>query len=108
MRNKDRKPKPVPEPPMEETPKTPKPKKKSAPPREWIPSGNGVGIVKFLAGNLGRSYTAIQIAAHLQTEKVGSVATLLSDFAKKGRVGKDAESGYTANEETVLALGRLG
>jgi hypothetical protein len=105
MRNKDRKGKPsttakatVLEPVVEEI-RAPEKVKRVSVSKNQVPTGNGRKIVILLiAGE--KNYSAIEVAKILGSDKPASIASLLSEMAKKGRIGRGDPSGYKANEET--------
>lgn len=76
--------------------------------KEWAPTGAGVPIVRFLATYPGATHSAKQIAAEIGSDKPDSIASLLSQFANKGRIARGNPFGYLANEETIRAAASLG
>ncbi len=106
MRIKDRKPKPgtsAAEPVSSETGDS----GNNRPKKDWVPKGNAKAIIAFLAMNPESSYTAITVAREIKSDKPASVASLLSELAKRGFIGRGVPNGYTANPETVHIYHRL-
>ena len=76
--------------------------------KNWVPSGYGLQIVEMFCDAPAVVFSAKDVAAYLGTNKIPSVASLLSDLATKGRIGRGEKSGYKANEETMKAWQRAG
>jgi hypothetical protein len=114
MRNRDRKAKtpakPEPSAPITDTASTGIEKNLAPPknPKKWTPTGNGRKVVILLAAHNDKTYSMKEVTSLIGSDRPASIASLLSEMAHLGRIGRGTPSGYQANAATNQAFVELG